>query len=63
MPQNALNSTGAFLELTRGISGVRGNNVEFYNEITSVEKWLDSYFMAYLSLEMSEGMTEVSNGG
>ena len=63
MPQNALNSTGAFLELTRGIAGVRGNNVEFYNKITSVETWLNSYFMAYLSLEMSEGMTDVSNGG
>ena len=63
MPQNALNSTGAFLELTRGIAGVRGNNVEFYNHVNSVEKWLDSYFMAYLSLEMSEGITDVSSGG
>ena len=63
MPQNALNSTDAFLELTRGIPGARGNNVEFYNKINSVEKWLDSYFMAYLSLEMSEGMTDVANGG
>ena len=63
MPQNAVNSAGAFLELTRGIAGVRGNNVEFYNKITSVETWLNSYFMAYLSLEMSEGMTDVSNGG
>lgn len=63
MPQNALNSTDAFLELTRGIPGARGNNVEFYNKINSVERWLDSYFMAYLSLEMSEGMTDVANGG
>ena len=63
LPQNALNSTDAFLELTRGIAGVRGNNVEFYNKIATVEDWLESYFMAYLSLEMTEGMTEVSNGG
>jgi hypothetical protein len=63
MPQNALNSTGAFLELTRGIAGVRGNNVEFFNQINSVERWLDSYFMAYLSLEMTEGMDDVASGG
>jgi hypothetical protein len=63
MPQNALNSTGAFLELTRGVAGIRGNNVEFFNQVTSVEKWLDSYFMAYLSLEMTEGIDDVSSGG
>lgn len=63
MPQNALNSTGAFLELTRGIAGVRGNNVEFFNAVNSVEKWADSYFMAYLSLEMTEGMDNVGSGG
>jgi len=63
MPQNAVNSAGAFLELTRGIPGVRGNNVAFYNKINSVESWLNSYFMAYLSLEMTEGMTDVANGG
>lgn len=63
MPQNVLNSTDAFLELIRGVPGARGNNVEFYNKVNSVEKWLDSYFMAYLSLEMSEGMTDVANDG
>ena len=63
MPQNALTSTGAFLELSRGLPGVRGNNVEFYNKVTSVGHWLQSYFMAYLSLEMTEGMTDVANGG
>lgn len=63
MPQNALNSTDCFLELTRAVSGARGNNVEFYHNIVSVEDWLQSYFMAYLSLEFTEGMTEVSNGG
>lgn len=63
MPQNALDSTDCFLELTRGVIGARGNNVEFYNKINSVEKFTTSYFMAYLSLEMSEGMTDVANGG
>jgi len=63
MPQNALKSTDAFLELTRAIPGARGNNVEFYNKVTSVGSWLQSYFMAYLSLEMTEGMTDVANGG
>ena len=62
MPQNAVNSAGAFLELTRGLPGVRENNVAFYNKINSVESWLNSYFMAYLSLEMTEGMTDVANG-
>ena len=58
-----MNSTGAFLELTRGVAGIRGNNVEFFNQVNSVEKWLDSYFMAYLSLEMTEGIDDVSSGG
>ena len=62
MPQNKLNSTDAFLELTRGVPGARGNNVEFFKKITSVEQWLESYFMAYLSLEMTEGMTHLANG-
>lgn len=56
LPQNALNSTDAFLELTRGIPGVRGHNVEFFNQIYTVEDWLEGYFMAYLSLEMTEGI-------
>ena len=63
MPQNALNSTACFLEFTRGIAGARGNNVEFFHKIQTVEDWMESYFMAYLSLEMTEGMTKLSNGG
>ena len=63
MPQNSLNTTDAFLELTRGIQGARGNNVEFFHKIKCVEDWAESYFMAYLSLEMSEGMTHLANGG
>lgn len=63
MPQNALNNTACFLELTRGIAGARGNNVEFYNKIQTVEDFLESYFMAYLSLEMTEGMTTDARDG
>jgi len=37
--------------------------VEFYNKITSVETWLNSYFMANLSLEKREGMNNVTNAG
>lgn len=63
MPQNALSSTDAFLELTRAVPGARGQNVEFFHKIRTVEDWLESCFMAYLSLEMTEGMTELANGG
>jgi hypothetical protein len=63
MPQNALNSTDCFLELTRSIPGARGNNVEFFHKVRSVENWLETYFMAYLSLEFTEGMTQVANSG
>ena len=63
MPQNVLNSTDCFLELVRAIPGARGNNKEFMKNVSSVNEWLESYFMAYLSLEMTEGMTEVANGG
>ena len=58
MPQNALNSTGCFLELTRAIPGARGNNREFYSDITNINEWLSTYFMAYLSLEMTEGIND-----
>jgi hypothetical protein len=61
MPQNELKSEEAFLELTRAVAGARGNNAEFDSKIDSVGKWLSSYFMAYLSLEMTEGMTLVAN--
>lgn len=63
MPQNALSSTDCFLELNRAVAGARGHNVEFYHAIDSVETWLENYFMAYLSLEMTEGMTPLANGG
>ena len=63
MPQNVLNSTDCFLELVRAIPGARGNNKEFMRNVGSVNEWLESYFMAYLSLEMTEGMTDVANGG
>ena len=63
MPQNALDSTDCFLELTRAIQGVRGNNTEFYSTIETVEDFVSSYFMNYLSLEMTEGMTFDANGG
>lgn len=63
MPQNALKSSDAFLEVVRAVPGARGNNVEFYNQVETLEGWLETYFMAYLSLEMTEGMTEVANGG
>lgn len=58
MPQNALNSTGCFLELTRSVPGARGNNKEFYSNISNINEWLSSYFMAYLSLEMTEGIND-----
>ena len=51
-----------FLELVRAIPGVRGENTEFENHIKSITDWLERCFMAYLSLEMSEGMTPVANG-
>ena len=63
MPQNALDSTDCFLDLTRAVAGVRGNNTEFYSEIKTVEDFVSSYFMNYLSLEMSEGMTMEANAG
>lgn len=61
MPQNELKSEEAFLELTRAVSGARGNNAEFDSNIKTIGQWLSSYFMAYLSLEMTEGMTLVAN--
>ena len=63
MPQNALDSTDCFLELTRAVQGARGNNTEFASSIKTVEDFVSSYFMAYLSLEMTEGMTLEANGG
>jgi hypothetical protein len=70
MPQNKLDSTDLFLELVRGVPGARGRNVAWAltsHEPTqrgqTLEIWLQSYFMAYLSLEMTEGMTEVANDG
>jgi hypothetical protein len=70
MPQNKLDSTDLFLELVRGLPGVRGKNVAmgirshyFAQAGQTVEVWLQSKFMAYLSLEMTEGMTEVANDG
>lgn len=63
MPQNALDSTDCFLELTRAVQGARGNNIEFYSGIKTVEDFVSSYFMNYLSLEMTEGMTMEANGG
>lgn len=70
MPQNKLDSTDLFLELVRGLPGVRGRNVDMNirSHLVSqpgqnVELWLQSKFMAYLSLEMTEGMTELANDG
>lgn len=63
MPQNKLNNEELFLELVRGLPGVRGQNTEFSKNIKSIPDWLTRCFMAYLSLEMSEGMTDVANGG
>jgi len=63
MPQNALDSTDCFLELTRAVQGARGNNVEFLSTLETVEDFVSSYFMNYLSLEMSEGMTLQANDG
>lgn len=61
MPQNELMSEEAFLEVTRAVVGARGNNTEFDSTIDTIGKWLSTSFMAYLSLEMTEGMTAVSN--
>ena len=63
MPQNVLDSTDCFLELKRSVEGVKGKNIEFFNKLETVEQWMDSYFMTYLSLEMTEGMDSVANGG
>jgi len=70
MPQNKLDSADLFLELVRGAIGVRGRNVPFgfnshddANPGQTLELWLQTCFMAYLSLEMTEGMTELANDG
>jgi hypothetical protein len=63
MPQNVLDSTDCFLELKRAVEGVKGKNIEFFHKVTTVEQWIDSYFIAYLSLEMTEGMDAIANGG
>jgi len=70
MPQNKLDSTDLFLELVRGVPGARGRNAiwdikshDALQQGQNVEVWLQSHFMAYLSLEMTEGMTEQANDG
>lgn len=63
MPQNRLDSTDCFLEVVRAAVGARGNNTEFVKTLDSVEKFTGTYFMNYLSLEMSEGMTFEANDG
>ena len=57
MPQNAQNTTDSFLELTRAIPEMRGNKKhEMFNKIQTVDEWANTCFMAYLSLEMTEGV-------
>lgn len=62
MPQNELDTIDCFLELIRGVPGARGNNQDFdlgrgvAGE--TIEMFIEHCFMAYLSLEWSEGMTE-----
>lgn len=62
MPQNELDTIDCFLELVRGVPGARGNNQDFdlgrgvAGE--TIEMFVEHCFMAYLSLEWSEGMTE-----
>jgi hypothetical protein len=67
MPQNELDTIDCFLELVRGVPGARGNNHEFDlghgSPFQTVEHFAETAFMAYLSLEWSEGMTELANGG
>jgi hypothetical protein len=67
MPQNELDTIDCFLELVRGVPGARGNNREFGLGLgvsaETVEHFTETCFMAYLSLEWSEGMTELANGG
>ena len=70
MPQNKLDSTDLFLELVRGVPGARGRNAiwdirshDALQQGQNLEIWLQSRFMAYLSLEMTEGMTEQANDG
>jgi len=69
MPQNKLNTIDCFLELTRGLPGVRGNNTDMdlsyiqHNLQSTVEGWTEKSFMAYLSLEWTEGMTDLANDG
>ena len=70
MPQNKLDSADLFLELVRGVPGARGRNAiwdirshDALQQGQNVEVWLQSRFMAYLSLEMTEGMTELANDG
>jgi hypothetical protein len=67
MPQNQMDSVDCFLELVRGIPGARGNNTEFDlapgSPFHSLERFLQTCFMAYLSLEWSEGMTPLANDG
>jgi hypothetical protein len=70
MPQNKLDNTDLFLELIRGVPGTRGQNArlnirshDHTNKGETLEVWLQGYFMAYLSLEMTEGMTQLANDG
>jgi hypothetical protein len=69
MPQNKLDTTDCFLELTRGLPGVRGHNTDMdlsysaHNLLVTVEGWTEKSFMAYLSLEWTEGMTDLANDG
>ena len=57
MPQNAQNTQESFLELTRSVPEMRGNKKhEMFNKIKSIDEWANTCFMAYLSLEMVEGV-------
>ena len=62
MPQNELDTIDCFLELVRGVPGARGNNQDFDLgrgvSAETIETFVEHCFMAYLSLEWSEGMTE-----
>ena len=57
MPQNAQNTQDSFLELTRSVPEMRGNKKhEMFNKIKSIDEWANTCFMAYISLEMVEGV-------
>ena len=65
MPQNSLKNEEAFLELCRGMAKDRGltNLALEGNGFGMIPKYLEYFFMVYLSLEMTEGVDKEAEFG